>query len=162
MSNMCKVHNKDTRTTSLTLFWCLYCWFWTDLIYFLSFPLLTLNRKMPARCHSLMGKTILWVQSVSCQPIRPQGTISIPPENISFLTVFWCFQGVEEGCIGNEWVNKDSNRAMRNDMQKWICAKQEVTHLVRTKFCVRTKMDDLNQKGFTLMSLFTRSGFLTD
>ena len=21
------------------------------------------------------------------------------------LTVFWCFQGVEKGCIGNEWVN---------------------------------------------------------
>ena len=20
------------------------------------------------------------------------------------LTVFWCFQGVEKGCIGNEWV----------------------------------------------------------
>ena len=22
------------------------------------------------------------------------------------LTVFWCFQGVEKGCIGNEWVKK--------------------------------------------------------
>ena len=21
------------------------------------------------------------------------------------LTVFWCFQGVEKGCIGNKWVN---------------------------------------------------------
>ena len=21
------------------------------------------------------------------------------------LTIFWCFQGVEKGCIGNEWVN---------------------------------------------------------
>ena len=20
--------------------------------------------------------------------------------------VFWCFQGVEKGCIGNEWVNR--------------------------------------------------------
>ena len=20
------------------------------------------------------------------------------------LTVFWCFQGVEKGCIGNEWI----------------------------------------------------------
>ena len=24
------------------------------------------------------------------------------------LTVFWCFQGVEKGCIGNKWLNLDS------------------------------------------------------
>ena len=24
------------------------------------------------------------------------------------LTVFWCFQGVEKGCIGSEWVNMRS------------------------------------------------------
>ena len=23
------------------------------------------------------------------------------------LKVFWCFQGVEKGCIGNEWVNEE-------------------------------------------------------
>ena len=23
------------------------------------------------------------------------------------LQVFWCFQGVEKGCIGNKWVNKE-------------------------------------------------------
>ena len=28
--NMFKVNYKDTRTTSLALFWCLYCSFWTD------------------------------------------------------------------------------------------------------------------------------------
>ena len=32
--NMLKVNNKDTRRTSLTSFWCLYCQLW---IYFLSF-----------------------------------------------------------------------------------------------------------------------------
>ena len=26
---MFKVNNKDTRTTPLASFWCLYCWFWT-------------------------------------------------------------------------------------------------------------------------------------
>ena len=32
-----------------------------------------------------------------------QCTLSLPPEN---RKVFWCFQGVEKGCIRNEWVNK--------------------------------------------------------
>ena len=32
--NMLQVSNKDTRTTSMTLFWCLYCELWT---YFTSF-----------------------------------------------------------------------------------------------------------------------------
>ena len=27
--NMFKVNNKDTRTTPLPSFWCLYCWLWT-------------------------------------------------------------------------------------------------------------------------------------
>ena len=30
-----------------------------------------------------------------------QCTLSLPPEN---RKVFWCFQGVEKGCIGNEWI----------------------------------------------------------
>ena len=39
------------------------------------------------------------------QPIRFEYTLSLPTENIRNLTVFWYFQGVEKGCIGNEWVN---------------------------------------------------------
>ena len=31
--NMFKVNNKDTKTTSTTSFWCLYCWLWSDLIH---------------------------------------------------------------------------------------------------------------------------------
>ena len=28
-----------------------------------------------------------------------------PLKTSESLAVFWCFQGVEKGCIGNEWVN---------------------------------------------------------
>ena len=36
-------------------------------------------------------------------------TLCLPPENIrKGFTIFWCFHGVEKGCIGNEWV-KASN-----------------------------------------------------
>ena len=27
------------------------------------------------------------------------------PENSRKPLIFWCFQGVEKGCLGNEWVN---------------------------------------------------------
>ena len=28
-----------------------------------------------------------------------------PLETSEHRKVFWCFQGIEKGCIGNEWVN---------------------------------------------------------
>ena len=31
MWNVFRVKSKDTRMTSMTLFWCLYCWLSTDL-----------------------------------------------------------------------------------------------------------------------------------
>ena len=42
-----------------------------------------------------------------CLPIRSQCTLFLPPENIR--TVFWCFQVVEKGYIGNKWVNHYMN-----------------------------------------------------
>ena len=36
-------------------------------------------------------------------PFAPNALFPYPPENI--CKVFWCFQGVEKGCIGNKWVN---------------------------------------------------------
>ena len=32
-------------------------------------------------------------------------SISTPLKHLKNLTVFWCFQGVEKGCIGNKWIN---------------------------------------------------------
>ena len=50
-------------------------------------------------------------------PMHPFFTPLKTPEN---LTVFWCFQGGEKGCIGNEWVkpgllmeNKGAREAMK-------------------------------------------------
>ena len=34
MWNLFKVYNKDTRTTTTTFFWCLYCQLWTDFTHF--------------------------------------------------------------------------------------------------------------------------------
>ena len=36
--------------------------------------------------------------------------LSLPSENIENRKVFWCFQGIEKGCIGKEWVDKGWNK----------------------------------------------------
>ena len=38
--NVFKVNNKDTRTTSLTSFWCLYCWLWTNITHCLGISII--------------------------------------------------------------------------------------------------------------------------
>ena len=37
-------------------------------------------------------------------PFVPNALFFYPLKTSENLTVFWCFQGVEKGCIGNEWV----------------------------------------------------------
>ena len=37
-------------------------------------------------------------------PLFPNASF-LYPQKTEHLTVFCCFQGVENGCIGNEWVN---------------------------------------------------------
>ena len=34
----------------------------------------------------------------------PNSPFLYPLKHRKTLTVFWCFQGIEKGCIGNEWV----------------------------------------------------------
>ena len=37
-------------------------------------------------------------------PFAPNAPLLYPLKISENLTVFWCFQGVEKGCIGNKWV----------------------------------------------------------
>ena len=39
-------------------------------------------------------------------PFVPNAPFLYPLKTSENLTVFWCFQGVEKGCIGNEWVKQ--------------------------------------------------------
>ena len=41
---------------------------------------------------------------VSFNPFVPNAFFLYPLKSSENLAVFWCFQGVEKGCIGNEWV----------------------------------------------------------
>ena len=44
-------------------------------------------------------------ERTSINPFVPNAPFLYPVKTLENLTVFWCFQGVQEGCIGNEWVN---------------------------------------------------------
>ena len=37
-------------------------------------------------------------------PFVPNAPFLCHLKTLKNLTVFWCFQGIEKGCIGNEWV----------------------------------------------------------
>ena len=55
--------------------------------------------------------------------LRPQCTLSLPPENIRKPEGF---QGVEQGCIGDEWVNINNNnlypgRREKINLHKTFC-----------------------------------------
>ena len=39
-------------------------------------------------------------------PFVPDALFFQPLKTSENLAVFWCFQGVEKGCIGNEWVKR--------------------------------------------------------
>ena len=44
-------------------------------------------------------------QNLTCNPFAPKTPYLCPLKTSEILTVCWCFQGVEERCIGNKWVN---------------------------------------------------------
>ena len=46
-----------------------------------------------------------WLFVISFNPFVSNALFLYPLKTSENHTVFWCFQGVEKGCIGNEWVN---------------------------------------------------------
>ena len=49
MQSLFKVNYKDIRTTSLTSFWCLYCYLWTDLLHCCGISIAEFEQLIPAR-----------------------------------------------------------------------------------------------------------------
>ena len=50
------------------------------------------------RIESDMGPGEKWTKTITISQL-------ITYSHVWSLTLFWCFQGVEKGCTGNEWVN---------------------------------------------------------
>ena len=83
-------------------------------------------------------------------PFFPNAPFFYPLKTSENLTIFWCFQGVEKGCIGNEWVNvlsslKTSWQAVltRNEKpdlnQQWIRWKGNASVAIFVTDCLSTK-----------------------
>ena len=52
------------------------------------------------------GKAIIvWYFLNHINPFIPNAPFIYPLKTPENLTVFWCFQGVEKGCIGYKWIN---------------------------------------------------------
>ena len=49
-------------------------------------------------------------QHYTVNPFVPIAPFLYPLKTSENRKVFWCFQGVEKGCIGNEWVNFGGTR----------------------------------------------------
>ena len=50
-------------------------------------------------------KNYLQIQVKSLIRVLPMHPFSTPWKHQKNLTVFWCYQGVQKGCIRNKWVN---------------------------------------------------------
>ena len=53
------------------------------------------------------------------QPILSQCSLFIPPENTRKSKLFWCFQVVENGNIGQKWVNIGSCAKEKSNFSLW-------------------------------------------
>ena len=58
------------------------------------------NAKNPKEFQKLCNQSSLIIN-----PFAPSAPFLYPLKTSEHLTVFWCFQGVEKGCIGDKWVN---------------------------------------------------------
>ena len=71
------------------------------------------------------------LSSMLCfNPVVPNTPFLYPLKISGNLTVFLCFQGVENGCIGNEWVNYRSltHRRIQNPFKqlRWIVLRKKL------------------------------------
>ena len=62
------------------------------------------SNKFAIQNNPLMQWRLIFHNTVN--PFVPNAPFPYPLKTLENLTVFWCFQGVEKGCIGNEWFDK--------------------------------------------------------
>ena len=76
--------------------------FWIRIyILLLSTCLMCYSRELQITAKTHEGNTVTF------NPFVPDAPFFYPLKTSENRKVFWCFQGVEKGCIGNEWVNRN-------------------------------------------------------
>ena len=86
------------QTHELELLYWVYC-FCSVVLYFS-----TCNKQ---RCEPFINEMGVkwWLLFSSLNPFVPNACFLYPLKTLGNRKVFWCFQGVEKGCNGKEWVN---------------------------------------------------------
>ena len=79
-------------------------------------------------------------------PFVPNVPFLYPLKTSNNFTVFWCFQGVEKGCNGNKWVNKQIT---------FFCRFCHLANLLHTRKEGRGSKRVLNFVQETLSRLFS-------
>ena len=75
-------------------------------------------------------------------PFIPNAPFLYPLKTSENRKVFWCFQGMEKGCMGDKWVNcKNKIRFRDRPFSTYAKFFEKLTFLSLFigKFCVRTK-----------------------
>ena len=73
--NLFKVNNKDTRRTSATSLWCLYCWLWIDFTHCSSVSIVDLEQVVAVRAVNRWPKlnksnTFIWLPGNHMDKLR--------------------------------------------------------------------------------------------
>ena len=71
-------------------------------------------------------------------PFVPDVTFLYPRKTLGNPTVFWCFQGVERGCIGNEWVH---NKVIQFYYKDTSCRRYFKSHKTFQKLSFSSSFD---------------------
>ena len=79
-----------------TLFCCFHYWLWANKCW--------LGYQLPVEVKGAFPGTHFHKNGKK-YPFIPNAPILYSLKASEIFTVFWCFQGVEKGCIGNKWVN---------------------------------------------------------
>ena len=66
------------------------------------------------------GKDMLFYETFLLNPFVPNAPFVYPLKTSENSKVFWCFQGVEKGYIGNEWVNIGPTKLTRKIWRHYL------------------------------------------
>ena len=64
-------------------------------------------------------------------PLVPNAPFLYPLKTSENRKVFWCFQGVEKGYIGNKWVNSTSRSNYSSPMKNTV--RNKMNHVLRSQ-----------------------------
>ena len=77
-------------------------------------------------------------------PFVPNAPLLYPLKTSKNLTVFWCFEGVEKGWIGNKWVNMETkSKYTFTPFQNCLSRKTNARELLASSCLCKKIMQDL-------------------